>query len=218
MTPTEAAHAFGTIARAIRSVDPDAYLVLGGSVSGQPIAWLEWVQAIEESGETIQAADIHPYAKDAPTARALIRAYHTLRPDFALMVFEWWREAAEIPAFVQMLNEECEAHTFFCFSDGMWSGMGLYTLSLIPTPEGHAMQTLIAAERPKERPMPEFVLGFKDYAEAHPEVGEPVTSEFDEFTYDDGESVDWTVRRQDTTTGRLYYYTESNTIVFQPFA
>ena len=60
--------------------------------------------------------------------------------------------------------------------------------------------------------MPEFVLGFAAYAAAHPEVGEPVESEWTE----DALVRPALVRRQDTTTGTLRYYAESNKVVFSP--
>lgn len=56
-------------------------------------------------------------------------------------------------------------------------------------------------------PMPEFVLGFADYAAIHPEVGEPVE---DEWTERAG------VQAQHTTEGILRYYSQSNKIVFFP--
>lgn len=55
--------------------------------------------------------------------------------------------------------------------------------------------------------MPEFVLGFKAYAESH-DVGDAIT---DEYTLVHGEVVE-----QATTKGLLRYYVRSNIVHFIP--
>jgi hypothetical protein len=54
--------------------------------------------------------------------------------------------------------------------------------------------------------MPEFVLGFKTFADAHPEVGKPLADEF--------ALVPGVVNAQPTTTGLLVYYIKPNAIHF----
>lgn len=54
---------------------------------------------------------------------------------------------------------------------------------------------------------PEYVLGFKTYAENHPEVGDPEENE----TW-----LSPTLAYQPTTTGKLEYYKTANTVHFYP--
>lgn len=63
----------------------------------------------------------------------------------------------------------------------------------------------------------QFILGFADYAAAHPEVGQPLTSQYTErpYTSDDDQKV-YVITTQWTTAGRLYYFSESNEICFKP--
>lgn len=65
--------------------------------------------------------------------------------------------------------------------------------------------------------MPQFILGMANYAAAHPEVGQPLTSQFEErkYTSDDDDTV-YVITAQFTTTGLLRYFQESNEIVFDP--
>jgi hypothetical protein len=55
--------------------------------------------------------------------------------------------------------------------------------------------------------VPTFESGFKTYAEAHPEVGEPIENE----TY-----LSPTMSYQPTTTGKLEYYKSANVVNFYP--
>lgn len=209
-SPEEYTSLFGLVSRALRRVDPNARTVLGGSVSGQPEEWLKYVWAVERSGYRIDGYDVHPYAKDFREACWLLADYASLRPGYAPYVFEWHQYAPGIEPFQRMLDDDTAASTFFCYSEGMVSGHGLYYHDGSLTPEGYAMQRLLTT--PMEVPsVPEFVLGFKAYAEQHPEVGEPVESEWTE------RPAPAPVRRQDTSTGVLRYYQESNRIVFAPF-
>lgn len=65
--------------------------------------------------------------------------------------------------------------------------------------------------------MPQFILGFEAYAAAHPEVGEPLTSQFPERMYaSDDNGRMYTITSQFTTNGLLRYFQESNEIVFEP--
>jgi hypothetical protein len=148
-TPEEFEAMYGLVCRAIHHVSPRARCVLGGSVSGQPGVWLKYVEAVERSGLPIDGYDVHPYNKTAEEARDLLAQYQKLRPALPLYVFEWWRPWHEVAEFHAMLDETAKAHTWFCYSDGMVTGMGLYYRSFVPSPEGQAMERLIAARPPE---------------------------------------------------------------------
>lgn len=64
--------------------------------------------------------------------------------------------------------------------------------------------------------MPSYVRGFEVYAQAHPEVGDPLTSEFIETAYNTERGM-FQVIKQFTTEGVLRYFAESNEIHFFPF-
>lgn len=84
--------------------------------------------------------------------------------------------------------------------------VGTGTLGL----QGHPDRIAAFRRLAMELTVPEFKLGFKDYAASHPEVGQPVEDEWTE------RQTPGTVQRQDTTTGSLRYYGQSNLIVFSP--
>lgn len=103
------------------------------------------------------------------------------------------------------IRKQAEHGFFFCLSDVMKDGNGL--LESI-----QAEQALFyALATSKENDMPEYVLGFADYANTHPEVGDPLTNEYTQTQY--GSHV---VQAQLTTNGLLFYHSESNTITFLP--
>lgn len=62
--------------------------------------------------------------------------------------------------------------------------------------------------------MPEFVRGFAEFAKTHPDIGEPLTSEYEEWHYRSPEGPMVAVVRQDTTKGTLRWYQESNRIAY----
>lgn len=99
----------------IRQRCPDAQVVAGGLVSGQP-GWLTPIVA--ELVSLVDAVDVHPYAKTADEARELLRQYRNLLR-LPVVVLEWNRPADQIAAFLQMLEGVTAAAAYFCWSDAM---------------------------------------------------------------------------------------------------
>jgi hypothetical protein len=207
---------FGAVSRAVRSVQPFAHLVVGGSVSGQPDVWVEYIESLERSGYQLSGADIHPYAKGASEAATLLQAYRALRPQLAQFVLEWNREASEMLDYVRMLDEErVTAAAFFA-----WHTVdvpGLMDPSGQPTARYRAYLAALAA-RPfagslpvDTTPiggveMPDFVWGFKSYHDQHPEIGAAVTDEGPVGNV------------QETEHGLLVYLRGANKVVYLPKA
>lgn len=128
MEPDEYAEFFRRAANGILAVQPLAKLVLGGFVAGQPQSLADYLAAIRRVyGGPIEGYDVHPYTKDAITARALLRSYkENAEPGMKAFVMEWNRPAREVPAYVRMLN----AHTAgWCWFAWDYAEFGLFTPS-----------------------------------------------------------------------------------------
>ena len=115
MTPTEYADLWHTCTTAIRAVQPGAQFVVGGLVSGQLVALLDYVPiAGDEDG-----VDIHPYGKTAVETAMLLNAYRaTGETDAPFLVLEWNRPASEIPDYCKMLDAQgVQVACWFAWSD-----------------------------------------------------------------------------------------------------
>jgi hypothetical protein len=62
----------------------------------------------------------------------------------------------------------------------------------------------------------DYILGFRDFVLAHPEVGAPLTNQYTERKYQsDIDGASYVITTQWTTGGRLFYFQESNQVVFE---
>ena len=95
--------------------------VAGGLASGNP----SWWQEVGPQLEGCSACCVHPYAKNASEAEALLQSYKVVRPDLGLWVTEGNRPVDEVVPFARMLKLECERAWWFCWADAMVPGMGL---------------------------------------------------------------------------------------------
>ena len=75
MTPAEYAAFWDACAYAIRAVQPDAHVVVGGLVSGQPSYLDELLPLLDP---VPYAVDIHPYGRDAAGADDLFAMYRSV--------------------------------------------------------------------------------------------------------------------------------------------
>jgi hypothetical protein len=157
MTPQEYADFWFLAGTMIRERQPDAKLVIGGLVAGQP-SYLDEVLPLLDPPPW--GVDVHPYGKSAGEAGELFDLYRTtvapaeLRALLAsygevleawggerrLLVLEWWRPAEEIAEYEAMLRAETGWATWFCWSDGMVPGFGLVNEDGILKEEGLAFQ------------------------------------------------------------------------------
>lgn len=162
----------------IRQRCPGAKIVGGGLSSGQP-GWLTPI--VRDLKPLIDAQDVHPYAKTASEAAALLRAYSAITGGIPLVVLEWNRPRDEIDGFLKMLAQTTEAGAFFCWSDGMVENFGLADRRGNPKQELGAMQAALMAlppGQPMSPPGDEFVLGFKAFHDAEPAlIGSPIRRE-----------------------------------------
>jgi len=97
-----------------------APIVTAGLASGHP----EWIGPIAGELWGCHAVAVHPYAKTADQARALIQEYRRVT-GLAVWVSEWNRPAGEIAGFVRMLCQETEVSCWFAATNGMENGFGL---------------------------------------------------------------------------------------------
>lgn len=179
-SPAEFLALIAECAPLIRQRCPQAQIVAGGLVSGQP-SWL--VPIVDDLSRLVDAVDVHPYAKDANAAAALLRGYESLT-GVDLVVFEWNRPANEVGAFADMLEQMTQAAAWFCWSDGMVDGFGLIDRQGNPRAALSAIITALKPAAPGPPPIsppenrPKYVLGFAEFAAAHPElVGDPLEDE-----------------------------------------
>lgn len=208
LTPDEYADLFIDCARAIRYADPTAIVILGGFVAGQPEAAALYAEPIQHRGMKIDGLDIHPYGKVDNAAAELVddyRAVTVLTP----YVLEWNRSAAEIPEYVEALalaGVPLVCYFAWSYNDGA-TEWGLIDSDGTQTPEFEALVKFGVnnSNTILEGPMAEFALGFKSYADAHPEVGTPLE--------DEGPIGDV----QLTSAGVLLYFPRANTVRFIPF-
>lgn len=180
-SPAEFLALIAECAPLIRQRCPQAQIVAGGLVSGQP-GWL--VRVVVELAGLVDAFDVHPYAKDTNQAAALLREYEALVGGVPLVVLEWNRQASQIPAFTTMLEQMTQAAAWFCWSDGMVDGFGLIDRQGNPQASLSAIMTALKPAAPAPPPIsppenrPNYVLGFAEFAGAHPElVGDPLEDE-----------------------------------------
>lgn len=125
-------------------------LMIGGLANGEPESWLpttlRLLHALDSDADLV---GIHPYAKTASEARAMLIAYQEVvireGSNATLWATEWNRPAPEIAGFMDVLAE-FGAGTWFAWSDGQVNGMGLVTYSGDPKPEYFAMQAKLRAE------------------------------------------------------------------------
>lgn len=176
----------GLLLAADEMLPSNAYKVGPGLVSGQH----NWVDGIDL--QLIDALAGHYYSKDTDLDDWL-NGYKAYGKPF-------W--VTEYP-FIEItghIKRNCEHGFFFCLSDVMVPGHGI----LESTPAEIELFK-------RGVNVPEFVLGFADYAATHSNVGEPLTEEYTQTEYNGH-----VVRAQLTTNGLLLYHTESNTITFLP--
>lgn len=107
--------------RIYRDTYPDLPMVVAGLASGNLTYW----QTIAPHLHGCAGVSVHPYNKTASQAQTLLTAYRKVRPDLALWVTEWFREANQVVPFSRMLNTQADAAFWFCATDGMVPGMGL---------------------------------------------------------------------------------------------
>lgn len=112
MTPEQYAELWATCEEVICARLFGCKLAIGGLVSGQPGLAPEYVRAVKRVGGHPSAIDIHPYARDAESAAGLLYAYQSLL-SMPYVVLEWNREAAEIPAFVRMIERRGITHAAY---------------------------------------------------------------------------------------------------------
>lgn len=105
---------------AIPLVPPEVPIVTAGLASGN--AW--WLDEVKHELVRCSGVAVHPYAKQAGDARALLRVYRDLY-GLPLFVTEWNRPAIEIGGFAAMLREEAAGSAWFCATSGMVPGFGL---------------------------------------------------------------------------------------------
>ena len=122
MRPQEYARFWAQTAPAILARQPDAKLIVGGLVAGQP--W--WASGIKPLLDPLPWAwDAHPYGKDATEAAALLQAYKEATGGDRWCVLEWDRPAEEIGEYLAMLHQTTEYDAQFCWSDAMVEPFGL---------------------------------------------------------------------------------------------
>lgn len=158
MRPEEYAAFWHATAVPILQRQPDALLVVGGLVSGQP-SYLEETFPLLDPRP--YAVDVHPYGRDAasaedllwmyrslalPAAQARLRLYREVLATYGmnerrLFVLEWNRPDHEISEYERMLQEETGQAAWFCWSDLMVSPFGLLDADDQQKPEYDAFQT-----------------------------------------------------------------------------
>lgn len=174
-----------------RHLMPDRVLIGPGLASGNE-HWLDTLL----NANMLDGIAAHPYAETLDTIDDFIHRYEqygklyiTEYPDVNMT-----RRLQSLPSYA------------FCWSKVMHPDFGIRE-----DPEKLAIYVEGA------KPMPDFYLGFADYAAQHPEVGEPLTNQFTDKSYtDDIEHRTFDITRQETTRGTLWYYPESNAVRFDP--
>lgn len=175
MSPTQWAAFHQVNAAKVRQYSPNSMVATAGLCSGNP----DWAKPVINN-LSYDLLNIHLYAGDAENKRELLSAYRALRGD-VLMVGEWYWEAAGIPPYVKMLDEECFASQWFCWSDGMVDGFGLLRKNGTKKPEYNALVGTM--EEPVPPPQYEFVLGIKAEAERLNSIGINVGVPMENETY-----------------------------------
>ncbi len=118
MSPAEYAGTFNFY----QATYPQLTWIAAGLASGQTSYWQ---QVVLQGLNNVTGFAVHPYAKTAPEARALLQAYLRITPSLPCWATEWNRPAMEIPGFASMLRQTVAMSCWFCWSDGMVPGFGL---------------------------------------------------------------------------------------------
>ena len=147
--PTLSPAVFGQMLKlshaAIKGVNPEIGVVIGGLASGQP-HWLDWVKAASDNKLYADAVGVHPYGRrptpDWPTPdwgglgpmKDLLQAYADRARPLPLWISEMGTEdghyQGEFPekaydALNRTLAGDAPLAFWFCWSDGMVNGFGL---------------------------------------------------------------------------------------------
>lgn len=207
MDPTQWMSFHQINAAVVRQHSPSSMIATAGLASGNP----GWAAPYLPS-MSYDLLNIHCYAGDAENKRALLKAYRDIRGD-VLMAGEWYWEAAGIPAYVDMLKEECYASQFFCWDSRMVQNFGLMDQHGL-TPEGHALLGTME-EQPVPPPQYEFVLGIKQEAERLADLGIDVGRPAEPETYPYSDSP---YSYQVTTKGYFMYSRTAKIVHFYPAA
>lgn len=186
--------------------------VCAGMASGDP----SYMTQVDRKLYDVVA--IHPYTQTSDTMPTLMAGYAPYLDGKEL----WFTEFEDL-ALIPTLTDLAAVSFKFSWQDwadghgNVWHG-GLHDTEGHPKSAYHLFKMYAddINSREKETPLPEFVLGFADYAAAHPEVGEPLTSEFTLADYP-GFGRTEVIRVQYTDKGLLHYFTESNRVIFKPF-
>jgi hypothetical protein len=189
-------------------------LVCAGTASGNP-AYLKDVDL-----SLCDAVAIHPYTQTPKSIKTLLPLYAPYLAGKEL----WFTEYDDV-SMTEVLAGLATVSFKFSWQDwndghgNVWEG-GLVDTEGNEKTDYRIFTKAVArinqpAPREKESTLPEFVWGFKAYAEAH-DVGEPVEDEWTERTAPG--FISDVVRCQHTTKGILRWYSESNKITFQSFS
>lgn len=171
----------------------NAYIIGPGLVSGQA----KWADGIDL--QLVDALAGHHYSK-ATNLTSWFAGYKSHAMPFWVTEYPFIEPTATI-------KKNGVHGFFFCLSDVMVNGNGL----LESSPSERALFKKLA-ESQEDTNVPEFVLGFADYAANNPNVGEPLTEEYTLVQI----TEDKFVRAQQTTNGLMMYHSESNTVIFLP--
>lgn len=134
LDPARYAEVWRLCALEILPVQPQAKLIIGGFVAGQPALLGDYLTAVRAVGGTPFGYDVHPYGKGTVEAQQLLAGYRSVAPDLASYVLEWNVPDAEIASYQAMLDTTVAASCYFCWSDGMVDGFGLLDASGNPHP------------------------------------------------------------------------------------
>jgi hypothetical protein len=101
-------------------------MIGAGLASGQTGYW----QGIQYAGGLPGCSGfaVHPYAKTAPLAKALLQRYQAITPTLPCWVTEWNRPPAEVPGFAAMLRQTVAMSAWFCWGQSVAQGAGIYPL------------------------------------------------------------------------------------------
>ena len=133
---TRSTDEFAADLRIYRGTFPAHVMISGGLVSGDP-GYLA-TAAATGALDGYAGIGVHPYAKPADQAAALLARYAAVAP-LPLVVSEWNRPAAEIPGFVAMLAGAARQAYWFCDGDWMVDGFGLFDAGGNQKPEYAAL-------------------------------------------------------------------------------
>lgn len=167
------------VAHTIRDRQPEAKVVVGGLVSGQP--W--WASGLKPLLDPAPWGwDAHPYGKPAAEAEALLQLYSEATDGDRWCVLEWDRPAAEIAEYLAMLRRTVVYDAQFCYSDSMVPGFGIVDENGEPKPEYWAYQKACTEDPVAAEPNLETQQTMNAFTAAGGEVGKVYTvDEIGEF-------------------------------------